>query len=66
MDSVLDSLVATGPMAVVLFYMWWTTKKDLTQERAGREKDQRKWVRFLMSHMTEANNLENDDDDEEA
>jgi len=53
-------------MAVVLFFMWWTTKKDLDLERRERQKDQRKWARFLMSNMSDAPALEDDDENEEA
>lgn len=63
-DRVLEGLLASGPMAGVLFFMWWTTKKDLDTERVERQKDQRKWAKFLMSHM-EVTTLEDDDDDDE-
>ena len=65
LDRVVESIMASGPMAAMLFFMWWTTKKDLDKERLERQKDQRKWAKFLMSHM-EIPASEEDDDDEDA
>ena len=32
-QQVLANVVASGPVAGILFYMWWTKRKDCREER---------------------------------
>lgn len=66
MERVLENLATAGPLAVVLFFIWWMTWNAWKEERSGRQKDQRKWTRFLMKNMGDSTALEDDDEDEEA
>ena len=63
LDKIIESVAIGGPLALVLFFIWYQTWHAWKDEREGRQKDQRRWTKFLMTHMGETV-VEDDDEDE--
>jgi len=42
-DHVLASLAASGPVATVLFFVWWTQRKDVIAERDRHAAEEDRW-----------------------